>query len=410
VYVVLINLHNDRSRTSLALHLLPYLLTSVLEKDTKRQNCIHEITTEMLRVLKENNQDSVLSVQAIFSLMDTLNSWSAYSAQVSSAADVSVTKEEKAMAKAFCSCIDPLIQAIPKATLSEAAFRIQSYARALRYLEEDSRGQDHPRVQRVDGSNHSLPQLSAATLDRLSLIYAQLESGDSVQGVRQLRGLTGLSSSALNKLLELESGGYSQEALQEYTYLQASASKTSSLTSYMAGNGAGAIDAERVRIERGRLKCLIELGQADTVSPRIQSVYARQQGEEADAWETALLGLGVEASWRLQSWEALEQQLQRVDVGKVPAHDSEDAFQVSIGRLFLGLHQKSRAIVTRELAVARQQIATQLSAACMESYARSYPFLTKLHGKLCINTPHQSLLIRCYRSPARDRERDQSDL
>ena len=63
-----------------------------------------------------------------------------------------------------------------------------------------------------------------------------------------------------------------------------------------------------VKMDRGRLRCLMELGHLDTVVDLTQGVAKR-----LPELEMALLPLGVEASWRLSRWDKLDVMLSRVD-------------------------------------------------------------------------------------------------
>ena len=57
----------------------------------------------------------------------------------------------------------------------------------------------------------------------------------------------------------------------------------------------------------------------------------------------------------------------------------EDGFQISVGRLMHTMVRRDASSFQAELFEARQQTMGLLSAASMESYTRSYPFLTRLH-------------------------------
>jgi FAT domain len=55
------------------------------------------------------------------------------------------------------------------------------------------------------------------------------------------------------------------------------------------------------------------------------------------------------------------------------------AGQVRMGRLLAGMARRDPGAVREQLAAARHEIMAPVSAAAMESYARAYPHLVRLH-------------------------------
>ena len=77
----------------------------------------------------------------------------------------------------------------------------------------------------------------------------------------------------------------------------------------------------------------------------------------------------------------------------------EDGFQISVGRLMQTMVRRDASSFQAELFEARQQTMGQLSAASMESYTRSYPFLTRLHILQEIELGSQLLAINPSSTP-----------
>jgi len=171
-------------------------------------------------------------------------------------------------------------------------------------------------------------------------------------------------------------------------------------------------------IEMGRLRCLIELGQLDSVVDQTLGMVQR-----LPELEPMLLPMGVEATWRLQQWgnlsafltraDALENSNDMVDAmevsGRVSKEDGfnrsaaiskivtlggtrsqvEDSFSLSVGRLMLSLHTCDRAAFNEQMQETRRRTMSSLAAASMESYGRAYPLLVRLHILTEIETGYE---------------------
>ena len=154
---------------------------------------------------------------------------------------------------------------------------------------------------RNDGSSGGLPDdLDASQLDQLTAIFAKLDDPDALQGVQMLRQMYGYENTARNRITELEQTDDWMSALAEYGSLQAeiaalpvegvvedisstiasssSASSSSSSSSSTRPSGVPmvveqvgctnnpqtAIDMQ-TDVERGRLRCLMEIGHLEAV-------------------------------------------------------------------------------------------------------------------------------------------------
>lgn len=380
-----------KSRAALSKFLLPYLIVHVLLNKSDGQNeACTEIITEILRILRmpftTNSSDNVslvvdsqhMCIQSIFALIDTLENW--YSRSLPELTRINNNTPEYSLGAKFCVVIKPVIDGVPKHILGEAALRVKSYARALRYFEIDSRMHyetelsSSNRPLRNDGSNGALPLLESGDLSRLNKIYAELECYDGVQGVQYLRAVNGYRSTSWDKIIELECSGKWQEALVEYGFLKSSLTIASSNRTMCHSEE---YSSEWGKVERGRLRCLMELGQMDAVGA--QSDFMCESFEHTEEILAAVLPLAIEASWQLKNWDYLSKTLNQVDEIDSLEIRPDDSFQVYVGKLFLAIHTKDKACMLSVLSEARRSIMPALSAASMESYSRAYPFLTKLH-------------------------------
>ena len=148
---------------------------------------------------------------------------------------------------------------------------------------------------RNDGSSGGLPDdLDASQLDQLTAIFAKLDDPDALQGVQMLRQMYGYENTARNRITELEQTDDWMSALAEYGSLQAeiaarpvegvvedasstiASSSSSSSSSRPSGvpivveqvghtnNPQTATDMQ-TDVERGRLRCLMEIGHLEAV-------------------------------------------------------------------------------------------------------------------------------------------------
>lgn len=144
-------------------------------------------------------------------------------------------------------------------------------------------------------------------------------------------------------------------------------------------------------LERGRLRCLLELGHLDAVVDQAMGIRLR-----APQLESTLIPLGIEAAWKLMKWDDLDNFLSRIDgpctFNSTPnthgisfdlgiSNDNncsrgsscigtslddhgrvgtsiypEDGFQISVGRLMRSMVRRDADSFRTELADARSQV------------------------------------------------------
>ena len=150
-----------------------------------------------------------------------------------------------------------------------------------------------------------------------------------------------------------------------------------------AGDWEGALqDYERtlqlgkddLSLQRGSLRCLLELGQLDSVLNQVHGIAAARQRCSSDI--ANIRSLGTEAAWRLGRWDELSNLAGGHDTTD---HNSpETDYQLSHGRIMLGLKEKDQPVVVRELSRARRALMVELSNSARESYSRAYDQIVRL--------------------------------
>ena len=220
-------------------------------------------------------------------------------------------------------------------------------------------------------------------------------------GVVVMSHVHGHASTMRHRILELELTDDWLGALQEYDLILNSPHFSDSLQHYKtlaaaptsAASGlpcAGAVatnDADAVartllpidtiaKLERQKLRCMIELGQCEAVIEQTSSLSLR-----VTELQSALLPLATEASWRLMRWNDLETFLSTHDRSSqsrgpsssptgdetansvsmtmvdpsLPMLDT-DLFQLSVGKLVLAMYKRDTPAFHRELENARKQV------------------------------------------------------
>lgn len=286
------------------------------------------------------------AVHSIFLLLDTLHAWI-----VSAEQDQFKKSEEKASQlpyfekwTALSVHINALVQMVPKLLLARAAMSVDANARALRYLEQHAReehrsatamsavssGNDDitlisPPVPLSSSSagdmevakkqhfsllpaNTELPPLTPELADCLLECYARLGDSDSLQGVVKLRRRCEPKPSFFSRLCLLEHADQHSEALREYNSFRDSLalsrrSCTASQNDLGSGGGGNEMSTnlQRSFTERGRLRCLKEMGQLHAVLDQVfGGLVEPPPGNDTGGAlqvECALLPTAIEAAW-----------------------------------------------------------------------------------------------------------------
>ena len=291
---------------------------------------------------------------------------------------------------------EEVLNTIPLSLLAQAAANVGMHARALRLLEMVGRRTTVEKVyntssdpNRNDGDSEgykSLDKVGGIDLHLLKNILARLDDCETMAAVGEESSQADPSSQVRDSIRQNEASGNWEAALQDYER---------------------ALQLEGVEkrdplMEKGALQCLLELGQFESVLNQVNGLVHGRQGQSCG--KVHATSLAVEAAWRLGRWETLsdfvESNASRVEPGQ--ALDTEDMYQISVGKAMLGLQRKDSSAVASALENARQALMQSLSSVARESYARSYSHMVRLHclreienagDVLCENTTASSLAL-----------------
>ncbi|KAG1711812.1 hypothetical protein DVH05_009054 [Phytophthora capsici] len=379
--------------------------------------------------------------QTIFSTFDELNEWiwtsekkrltlsaSAASRQTSASARSDMTSEIDDREKEY---LEEFIKGIPSRSLSNAAFQIKAYARAIQYFEVHLRQEEFQatearstnvevagpiRLSLVSNNATYLQQLyksvdepdaliGLATLRRLHETYRQNEAGPDTQGGVKNKGL-GLTD-LMHQIVDHEQLAQWEDALacyeqaiQEIQSALSSRSMPLSRPHYSqfatvqpppqildAENALKDPDVIKPELYGGMIGCLIQLGRLESALQHINGIITQEPLLMATMYPYAL-----ECSWRLSRWELLTDLLsaeKQSPLLRSSGNSSDgmpstllkgfDVSQLMMVRVLHSLHGGQKEEFQRHLRAARLDVMGPLAAASAESYQRAYPLLHDLH-------------------------------
>jgi serine/threonine-protein kinase ATR len=160
----------------------------------------------------------------------------------------------------------------------------------------------------------------------------------------------------------------------------------------------------RLELERGALRCLLELGQFESVLHQVNGIVHghRQLTSEATSGppynasmsDIHAVTFAVEAAWRLGRWSTLTLILDDFNRDHPREHclDSDGLYRVSLGKAMQGLHNRSESVVATSIRTARQALMSGLSNVARDSYSRSYSYLIRLH---CLREIENACSVMC---------------
>ncbi|KAG3195500.1 Serine/threonine-protein kinase [Phytophthora cactorum] len=457
--------------------LLPYLIQNVLRSG--RSEVGEELKKEVMAVLddqdcgilvddvlmappeSEHTNDSLTSTggasgkgvgdffrrhdqcsQTIFSTIDELNEWiwtsekkrlalsaSAASRQTSASGRSDVASEiDDDHEKEY---LEEFLKGIPSRSLSNAAYQIKAYARAVQYFEVHLRQEEfnetEPRSTEVEMAGPVRLSLVSKNATYLQQLYKSVDEPDSLIGLASLRRLhdayrhndagTDLPGEAQEEGLTLtdlmheivdheqlaqweDALACYEQAIQEIQSALSSRSLPPSRPLYsqlaMMQPPAQILDVENAHkdpdmikpeLYGGMISCLIQLGRLESALQHINGIVTQEPQFMATMYPYAL-----ECSWRLSRWELLTDLLSAEKQNPL-LHSSGSSFddtastrlkgfdvsQLMLVRVLHSLHGGQREEFQRHLRAARLEVMRPLAAASAESYQRAYPLLHDLH-------------------------------
>ncbi|XP_027767681.1 serine/threonine-protein kinase ATR isoform X1 [Solanum pennellii] len=366
-----------RHDMQIAMYLLPYLVLNAVCDGTEEARC--GITEEILSVLNaaasENSTDVVngissghneVCIQAVFTLLDNLGQWVddvqqelslSQSIQTSSSRQQALKSKEKTINLSSdsdqvliqCKHVSELLAAIHKMTLARASFRCQAYARSLLYFESH--------VREKSGSFNPASEKSGLFEDEdisfLMEIYSGLDEPDGLCGFASLRK----SKSLQDHLLINKKAGNWAEVLTSCEQ---------------------ALQMEPTSVQRHSdvVNCLLNMCHLQATVTHVDGLISR-----IPKYQKTWCMQGVQAAWRLGRWDLMDEYLNGADEEGLVCSSSESnaLFDMDVAKILQAIMKRDQFSVAKRITLSKQALIAPLAAAGMDSYARAYPFVVKLH-------------------------------
>ncbi|KAI3991217.1 hypothetical protein MKX01_022438 [Papaver californicum] len=336
-----------------AMYLLPYLVLHVVCYSTAEARL--GITEEILSRGSVNGVmggQSEVCIQAVFTLLDNLGQWvDDVKQEVSLSQYLQCSKQQSSKSTGRnkdppskgpnqlliqCNNVSELLAAIPKVTLAKASFRCKAYARALLYFE-----------------SHRSGIFEDEDVSILMEIYSGLDEPDGLSGFAHLRK----SSSLHDQLLINKKAGKWAEVLTSCEQ---------------------ALQLEPSSIQRHSdvLNCLLNMCHLQAMVTHVDCLISR-----VPKYKKTWCMQGVQAAWRLGRWDLMDEYISGADEEGLLCSSSESnaCFDMDVAKILQAMMKKDQFSVAERIAHSKQALLAPLAAARMDSYARAYPFVVKLH-------------------------------
>ena len=357
--------------TGLCVFLFPYLVHMLVVycEDTDAADIHKEIAAVL-----DNADVAKEHAQMLFDLIDTLQRWSEreesrFETQAKAPRGDSVEHKRIASAKKKHTRVSEFLEKIQLPMCIEAAHSIKAPARAVLYAETYVR---HLRAGKAHHSASPAKAFSAAPMHwcapadvrLLQKVYAELMEPDGIIGLSALRSHT----TEEERALDFESSGKWQDALQCNELLLQR-------------------DPQNLCYQSSLMTCMRNLGQFNMLHSFASAAAAATVSEED---RNVLRDFAIQGAWRLSKWDTLEQL----------GDEAPQSFDGSLARVMLSMHtvaadtlgkvpkvatktegtlQKASADIEATIRGVRTSLLPAISAASMESYERTYPYLLQLH-------------------------------
>ncbi|GER42368.1 serine/threonine-protein kinase ATR [Striga asiatica] len=360
-----------------AMYLLPYLVLNAVCDGT--EDARSGITEEILSVLNaaasdssalavqgSNSGKSEVCIQAVFTLLDNLGQWvddvkqelalsqplqscnPKQLANKSKDQNMNVSKDSN-QALVQCTYVAELLGAIPKVTLAKASFRCQAYARSLLYFESY--------VRTKSGAFNPASEKSGVFEDEdisfLMEVYSGLDEPDGLSGLASLRKSKSLQD---HILINKKAGNWAEVLTSSEQALQ--------------------MEPFSVQWHSDVLNCLLNMCHLQAMATHVDGLNSRIP-QYRKTWCTQ----GVQAAWRLGRWDLMDEYLTGADEEGVlcSSCESNALFDKDVAKILQAMMKKDQFSVAEKIALSKQALIAPLAAAGMDSYARAYPFVVKLH-------------------------------
>ncbi|PIN25709.1 Protein kinase of the PI-3 kinase family [Handroanthus impetiginosus] len=366
-----------RHDMQIAMYLLPYLVLNAVCDGTEEARS--SITLEILSVLDaaasdssttavhgSNSGQSEVCIQAVFTLLDNLGQWvddveqelalsqplqsSNQKQQLVKLKDQSMNlSKDSNQVLIQCKHVSGLLGAIPKVTLAKASFRCQAYARSLLYFESY--------VREKSGAFNPASERSGSFEDEdisfLMEVYSGLDEPDGLSGLASLR---------------------KSKSLQDHLVINKKAGNWAEVLT----SCEQALQMEPFSVQRHSdvLNCLLNMCHLQAMVTHVDGLISRIP-QYRKTWCTQ----GVQAAWRLGRWDLMDEYLTGADEEGLLCSSSESNafFDKDVAMILQAMMKKDQYSVGEKIALSKQALIAPLAAAGMDSYARAYPFVVKLH-------------------------------
>nr|CCA21743.1 phosphatidylinositol kinase (PIKL4) putative [Albugo laibachii Nc14] len=366
--------------------------------------------------------------QSLFSTLDELNDWVWAQEKkrnlITNKPDVRTPKlsepddQEKENLEEF-------LKDIPSRLLSNAAYSVRAFARAVQYFEVHLRQQSNGTANKLESHANTLDSspvhlsVIMGNISYLQLLYSSVNETDALVGLATIRRINQAESDdAHNKMLvqsikltdllyqivDYEQLAQWEDALACYEqalqqiHALPTQSEIDDISELQFGDKPyGETKTLRERLYGGTVRCLIQLGRLESALQQINGIVSTEPSFMETLHQHAL-----ECTWRLSRWELLSDLLQSdknkpsamdckstpniktSDLRYVPSLTSRkdangDTSHIKFVRVLHNLHMKDAEALSLNLSAARLEIMGPLAAALGESYQRAYPLLHRLH-------------------------------
>ncbi|XP_047310870.1 serine/threonine-protein kinase ATR [Impatiens glandulifera] len=360
-----------------AIYLLPYLVLDVVcyGSEEARQGITEEILSVLDAAISGKSitpvntvsyRKSELCIQAVFTLLDNLGQWVddvEHDVAFSQTLQPNNSKQQASKLKdqinnssievnqllVQCKYVSELLDAIPKVTLAKASFKCQAYARSLQYFE--------CQVRNMSGSFNPAAERSGIFDDEdvsfLLEIYSNMDEPDGLSGLVCLRNTKSLQDQLL---INKKAGNWAEVLTSCEQALQ--------------------MESTSVYRHSDVLDCLLNMCHLQAMVTHVDGLVSR-----VPQYKKTWCMQGVQAAWRLGKWDMMDEYLDGADGDGLLCSSSESnaSFDMDVAKILQSLMEKDQFAVSERIALSKQSLIPPLAAAGMDSYARAYPFIVKLH-------------------------------
>jgi serine/threonine-protein kinase ATR len=292
-----------------------------------------------------------------------------------------------------------LLHKVPLRTCAIAAASVGMHARALRYLEMESRSgvameifddAEEGKGSEIDltdsnndiskkrraGAGGCICTVSTEDLRLMRSLLGQLDDCDAMEASAEESARLGMPSNLKDTITEKEIYGDWRSALHGYE-------KALQLSS---GAASEAMVDSRPQLESGMLHSLLKLEQLESVLNQVTGLRhtsaSKPKSDPAESYPVHLLPVTTEAAWRLGRWDLLREMCTSSASGKERKGTDRDAewnlgYHTSFSRAMLGVHDKSGGAFQNALSGAKSAVISSMSSAARETYSRCYKYFVR---------------------------------